>query len=138
LILGPKAVDQIGLALHELGTNAVKHGALSVGTGTVRITWALEPDEFDQERLRLTWKESGGPPVIQPQCAGFGSLLITRIVPAALRGTAMLDFEPDGLKWVLLAPWAHTVISSASITRGGRAHAAPRERNVADRIVADA
>jgi len=104
LKLNPKAAEQIGLALHELGTNAVKHGALSVPTGVVKIRWELETDGPHKGRSRIIWKEVGGPHVEQPQRHGFGDLVITKLVPVSLRGTASLEFEPEGLKWVLLVP----------------------------------
>src|SRR5262249_19164090 len=99
LKLNPKAAEQIGLALHELGTNAVKHGALSVPTGVVKIGWELQSGYS-----RIIWKEVGGPRVEQPQRHWFGDLVITKLVPVSLRGTASLEFEPEGVKWVLLVP----------------------------------
>jgi two-component sensor histidine kinase len=102
--LNPKAAEQIGLALHELGTNAVKHGALSVPTGLVTIRWDLETDQAHDPVLHITWKEAGGPRVEQPQRQGFGDVVLTEIVPTSLRGTSLLEFEPDGVKWVLRAP----------------------------------
>jgi two-component sensor histidine kinase len=108
--LNPKAAEQIGLALHELGTNAVKHGALSVPTGVVTIRWGLETGETQKPVLRITWEEVGGPRIEQPQRQGFGDVVLTEIVPESLRGTASLArgtaslaFEPEGVKWVLLA-----------------------------------
>jgi two-component sensor histidine kinase len=103
LKLNPKAAEQIGLALHELGTNAVKHGALSVPTGVVTIRWDLETGEAHNPVLRITWKEVGGPGVEQPQRQGFGDVVLTEIVPLSLRGKASLAFEREGVKWVLLA-----------------------------------
>jgi two-component sensor histidine kinase len=103
LKLNPKAAEQIGLALHELGTNAVKHGALSVPTGVVTIRWGLETGEAQKPVLRITWEEVGGPRIEQPQRQGFGDVVLTEIVPESLRGTASLAFEPEGVKWVLLA-----------------------------------
>jgi two-component sensor histidine kinase len=104
LKVNPKAAEQIGLALHELGTNAVKYGALAVPTGMVKIRWDLETDELHHSLLRITWKEVGGPRVEQPQRQGFGDIVLTKVVPVSLRGTASLEFEPDGIKWVVLAP----------------------------------
>jgi two-component sensor histidine kinase len=103
LKLNPKAAEQIGLALHELGTNAVKHGALSVPAGVVTIRWDLETGEAHNPVLRFTWEEVGGPRVEQPQRQGFGDVVLTEIVPLSLRGNASLAFEPEGVKWVLLA-----------------------------------
>ena len=103
LKLNPKAAEQIGLALHELGTNAVKHGALSIPTGVVTIRWDLETGEAHNPDLRITWKEVGGPRVEQPQRQGFGDVVLTEIVPLSLRGKASLAFEREGVSWVLLA-----------------------------------
>jgi PAS domain S-box-containing protein len=91
--LSPRAALALALALHELGTNAAKHGALSRDGGRVRVRWREEG-----EMLRLEWKESGGPPVSRPERRGFGSRLIERGLAADLGGTASLDFEPDGLR----------------------------------------
>jgi two-component sensor histidine kinase len=94
--LNPKAAEQIGLALHELGTNAVKHGALSVPTGLVTIRWDFETDQAHDSVLRITGKKAGGPRVELPQQRGFGDIVLTEVVPASLRGTALLEFEPEG------------------------------------------
>ena len=83
------------MALHELATNAVKYGALSNENGQVRVVWESLGDN-PAKRLRLCWKESGGPPVHPPAQKGFGSLLIERALQNQL-GQARLDFEPQGL-----------------------------------------
>jgi len=104
LELKPKAAEQIGLALHELGTNAAKHGALSVPSGLVNLRWGLESDGGQDGHFRFTWKELGGPIVAQPLRQRFGNLVLTKTVPTSLGGTALIEFEPEGIKWVLLAP----------------------------------
>jgi two-component sensor histidine kinase len=81
------------MALHELGTNASKYGALSTDGGRVSIGWTRDGD-----RLHLVWRESGGPPVEPPSRRGFGSRLIERGLAADLGGTAALSFDPDGLR----------------------------------------
>ncbi len=85
----------LAMVLHELGTNAVKYGALSNKTGRISISW--EPDETAaSRRLKLSWRESGGPPVEPPSRKGFG----TRMIEYALRGeqgAARFDFTHDGL-----------------------------------------
>jgi PAS domain S-box-containing protein len=91
--LSPRAALALALALHELGTNAAKHGALSTDGGRVRVSWHEADD-----RLHLEWKESGGPPVRSPERRGFGSRLIERGLAADLGGSASLHFEPDGLR----------------------------------------
>jgi PAS domain S-box-containing protein len=93
LRLAPRAALGLAMALHELGTNAAKYGALSVEGGRVGIEWTL-----DGERLHLEWRESGGPPVAAPKRRGFGSRLIERGLEADLGGAAALHFEPAGLR----------------------------------------
>jgi two-component sensor histidine kinase len=104
LVLTPRAAEQIGFALHELGTNAAKHGALSVEPGRVSIQWKLKIEDRDQEYLHILWKESGGPVVAEVERTGFGKLVIAEIVPTSLRGKASLEFKPDGISWFLIIP----------------------------------
>ncbi|MBB3392248.1 two-component sensor histidine kinase [Rhizobium sp. BK275] len=98
-ILKPDAVQNLGLALHELATNSVKYGALSVPQGRVRFEW--QPAEDDM--LRFTWTESGGPPVKPPARTGFGTTVIKAHAAAAFRGKVDIDFRPEGLVWILTA-----------------------------------
>jgi PAS domain S-box-containing protein len=92
LRLAPRAALALAMALHELGTNAAKYGALSVEGGRVSIAWSVDGD-----RVRLQWRESGGPPVATPTRRGFGSRLIERGLEADLGGGAALHFDPAGL-----------------------------------------
>ena len=85
----------LALVLHELATNAVKYGALSNGSGRVRVGWEVVPNG-QPGRMMLTWQESGGPPVKPPEQKGFGSLLIERVVESEL-GAARFDFPPQGV-----------------------------------------
>ncbi|HZG32069.1 MAG TPA: sensor histidine kinase, partial [Sphingopyxis sp.] len=90
------------MALHELGTNAVKYGALSGDAGTVAVDWDLVT-EGGRDRLRLRWSERGGPPVAPPARTGFG----TRMLERALRGqggSAAIDFRPEGVCCTLELP----------------------------------
>ena len=104
LMLTPKAAEQIGLALHELGTNAAKHGAFSVPTGTVTIQWQLENGGPDKGHLRIGWVERGGPAVNEFQANSFGHMMITKLVPVSLRGRASLELESQGVRWTLVVP----------------------------------
>jgi PAS domain S-box-containing protein len=89
----PSAALAMAMLLHELATNATKYGALSTPTGRVRLAWTFD----EAERLvRLTWSESGGPPVEAPARQGFGSRLIARAL-RDLQGAAVLRFEPLGV-----------------------------------------
>jgi PAS domain S-box-containing protein len=96
--LGPCATNTIGLALHELATNACKYGALSVLDGEISISWTLEAGE-----LLMEWRERGGPAVSPPAHRGFGRDVIERS-PESLGGTAALSFDPEGVSWRLKAP----------------------------------
>jgi PAS domain S-box-containing protein len=82
------------MALHELATNAVKYGALSNAHGVVHLSWEATGEE-DAQRVRLTWRELGGPPVVPPERKGFGSFLIERALQGG--GGAKLEFNPNGL-----------------------------------------
>ncbi|HEX8263153.1 MAG TPA: HWE histidine kinase domain-containing protein, partial [Allosphingosinicella sp.] len=101
LRLAPRAALALAMALHELGTNAAKYGALSVEDGRVSIRWALDGD-----RLRFEWRESGGPTVVAPARRGFGSRLIERGLEADLGGAAALHFESGGLRCEIAASLA--------------------------------
>ena len=82
----------LSMVIHELCTNAVKYGALSVSGGLVLISWTAADDKF-----KLHWKETEGPPVKEPSRRSFGSRLIEQALPGQLSGEARLRFEPDGL-----------------------------------------
>ena len=101
--LDPKTGISLSMALHELTTNAIKHGAWSNGTGKVAITWDLE-GSGPGALFRLEWRESGGPPVSAPERRGFGSRLIERGLAAEMGGEARLRFEPTGLVCLIEAP----------------------------------
>ena len=94
--VSPKTAVALGMAFGELATNAAKYGALSVDRGTVSIRWAYAT-EAGASRLRLVWREQGGPRVDPRPRPGFGARLIERGLPHELGGAAQLKFEPDGL-----------------------------------------
>jgi two-component sensor histidine kinase len=83
------------MCLHELATNAAKYGALSNGTGQVHVGWELLGNGSDR-KLKLSWRESGGPRVSSPQRKGFGSVLIEQSFVGY--GEAFLDFRADRLR----------------------------------------
>jgi PAS domain S-box-containing protein len=97
--LGARAAQTLSLALHELTTNAAKHGALSVPEGRVEIQSAINGQE-----LRLTWTETGGPEVRLPSSQGFGSVIVERSIAHELGGDAELQFEPSGLRCEMRIP----------------------------------
>jgi two-component sensor histidine kinase len=95
------AAQNLGMAIHELSTNAVKYGALSVSGGRVHINWATFADEEGRDRMRLSWVERGGPPVVDPVRRGFGRFVIEAIAARALSGVVDLRFEPEGVVCVI-------------------------------------
>jgi two-component sensor histidine kinase len=97
--LAPKTAVALAMALHELGANAVKYGALSAPEGRVDLSWTCRDD-----RLRLTWRESGGPPVAPPERQGFGARMLQRGLAAELGGKVSIDFEPSGVVCSVDAP----------------------------------
>ena len=102
LRLPPRLALSIAMALHELGTNAVKYGALSKEGGCVEISWTVRREAETQ--LFLRWAESGGPPVKKPTRTGFGSRLIERSLARELAGDVCLSYEPTGVVCTINAP----------------------------------
>ncbi|WP_347301923.1 PAS domain S-box protein [Croceibacterium sp. TMG7-5b_MA50] len=96
--LTPRAAEVIGMALHELGTNALKYGALSVTGGHVAIGWTCAPD---RSAFSIWWHESGGPPVTPPDHKGFGTTLIRDVPRHNLNGAVTLDYAEGGVVWRL-------------------------------------
>ncbi len=107
LEINPRAAESYGLALHELSTNAVKHGALSAPAGKVDLSFRLDRDG---KFYTLTWRESGGPVVTAPERSGFGGTVLTRMAPLAIQGESALDFTPQGLSYRLSAPVAEVAM----------------------------
>jgi len=97
LRVGPSAALSLALAIHELGTNAVKYGALSTPAGQVAIDW----DRIEDDCAVVRWKETGGPPVKPPSRKGFGSRLLDGGLAADLGGQPRLIFAADGVEAVL-------------------------------------
>jgi PAS domain S-box-containing protein len=103
VLLSPQSATAMALGLHELATNAAKYGALSTPEGRVSLSWTLEGEGLAR-RLRLTWRETGGPEIRTPGPPGFGSRLIERGLASELRANVRLMYEPSGLVFQLSAP----------------------------------
>lgn len=103
ITLGPDASRNIGMALHELATNAVKHGSLSVPEGNVSLGWQIATSP-EGERFRMTWVEAGGPPVAEFTHRGFGQQVIQNSAGFGLSGRVAHQFLPDGVRWSLDVP----------------------------------
>jgi len=107
LKLEPKAALALGMAVHELTTNAVKYGALSVPGGKVNVQWQIR-DQDGEQRLFLRWMERGGPPVHEPSSRGFGTRLLTEGLGFELDGTVKLEFDPSGVVCTIDVPLVYT------------------------------
>ncbi len=107
LIIAPKTAVSLAMALHELGTNAVKYGALSNDDGRVELRWQID-GTAPSRRLRMLWQESGGPAVTPPQHSGFGMRMLERGLAAELSGLVRLHFEPKGLRCEIDTLLSHT------------------------------
>ena len=101
--LGPDAAMALSLVFHELESNAIKYGALSVPAGRVTVAWSLNGEQA-APRLRMEWREQGGPPCLPPSRHGFGSRMISKVVGARFSGRSETDYPPEGLCWRLEAP----------------------------------
>jgi PAS domain S-box-containing protein len=93
VFLNPRCTLTLGLAIHELATNAAKYGALSTLTGKVNVNWVAKPGTG---KLTIRWTESGGPAVRPPERCGFGRLLLERVLGSDLHGTVEMDFAAGG------------------------------------------
>jgi len=118
LMLTPDTAQNLGLAFHELATNASKYGALSVPTGRLQVTWARLADG-----ARIAWIERGGPPVTPPERRGFGRVLLERLVGTTLNGLVDLDFRPEGLVCEIRFPPEGLARSDATIAHAENAEA---------------
>ena len=106
LRLKAASAQAIGLALHELATNAGKYGALSTGAGCVDIGWGVDGDT-----LAMSWTESDGPPVSAPNRRGFGTIVMEAMAERSVDGKVDLDYAPSGLVWRLTCPAANALES---------------------------
>jgi len=118
VMLSAPAISTLSLVVHELVTNAIKYGALSVG-GTVHV----QATRLQGEGLRLIWRERGGPAVQAPMRRGFGLALIERMVPFDLQGTANLRFAVGGLEAEFFVPETYMSRGPSAVT--GAAPAGP-------------
>jgi two-component sensor histidine kinase len=101
LRLSSAAAQSIGMVMHELSTNAVKHGALLEDKGRIGIDWRVEDDGTG---FFISWTENGGPPVVAPTHRGFGTTVVTKMIERSLNGKTQLDYAPSGVAWRLDCP----------------------------------
>ncbi|MFN3658231.1 MAG: PAS domain S-box protein [Pseudolabrys sp.] len=112
VVLRPRAVLTLAMAMHELTTNAAKYGALSVPGGVIELHWQPARDETGRALLRIDWRERGGPPVVAPEARGFGSKFVEGSIAAELGGKASLTFAPEGLRCAIVIPMAAAAITT--------------------------
>jgi two-component sensor histidine kinase len=104
LRLNPASAQAIGLALHELATNARKYGALSTDMGRVDISWGTTEETFT-----ISWAERDGPPMSAPKKRGFGTIVMEAMAERSVTGTVSLDYRPSGVMWRLTCPAANAL-----------------------------
>jgi PAS domain S-box-containing protein len=102
LYLAADTAQHVGLALHELATNAAKYGALSTAEGAVALSWEIAGNA--PGALRLSWRERNGPPVTRPSRVGFGSTLIEKAIEHALEAKVVTEYAPQGFSWTIEIP----------------------------------
>ena len=104
LTIDGAAAQTLGMAIHELSTNAGKYGALSDQHGRVAIAWELLDGENGDRRFAMSWKERGGPRIDRPSRKGFGTTVIDRMSRMTLAADVTLDYASEGFSWKLECP----------------------------------
>ena len=113
VVVSAEAAQAIGLAIHELTTNAIKYGALSLPTGKVKMSWAFDGDADAPRQLFLNWIEQGGPPVVPPSRKGFGHVVFDDMIERSLNAKVAVEFAPSGLNWRVSIPAANLISGQA-------------------------
>ena len=114
IMLSPKMAVSLGMAVHELTTNAAKHGALSARSGSLKVTWQLAHNQVEMD-----WSESGGPQVGSPAHSGFGRTLLERTLASDLNGEVDVQFTGDGLRCRISFPLGQELAAGAASTKSG-------------------
>ncbi|HET7806828.1 MAG TPA: PAS domain S-box protein [Pseudolabrys sp.] len=120
VMLRPRAVLTLAMAVHELTTNAAKYGALSVPGGRVEVQWRPVRLENGRSCLQIEWIEQGGPSVVEPEQHGFGTKLIEGSIAAELAGEVRLVFQPQGLRCEITIPMKATTVDFQAGAGGDR------------------
>jgi PAS domain S-box-containing protein len=130
VVLAADATQAVGMVLHELVTNAAKHGALSTPRGRVSVRWSWRRNGDARRWIALEWRELGGPPVMAVHEAGYGTTVIRDLLPYELGGSVDLVFAPEGVRCDLRIPveWLrsgdHLIAASSLRPRPGAPSAA--------------
>lgn len=118
LTLLPNAVQHIGMAFHELGTNSSKYGALSSEVGRIAINWQVTTNLAGKREFLLNWEETAIPRKVDRRNdnsrSGFGTVVLRRVAPQAVDGIATLERSPGHVRWSLTAPYESVIVSSVS------------------------
>ncbi|MDE8653308.1 PAS domain S-box protein [Novosphingobium album (ex Liu et al. 2023)] len=104
VLLSPGSAEALAMAIHEMATNAMKYGALSVPTGRVEIAWNITDDDRGDgagARFHIAWRETGGPVVTEPTRKGFGSRIIVDVPRVKLTAQVTVAYPPEGFRWTL-------------------------------------
>jgi two-component sensor histidine kinase len=102
--ISPRAAQAIGMAVHELSTNAIKFGSLSSADGFVELGWSVS--DGAEPRFTMSWHEHGGPPAVPPQRQGFGHTAMVQMIEYSFDGDVRLNYNPEGVTWKMNAPLA--------------------------------
>lgn len=117
IMLNPKAAQTFALLVHELATNATKHGALSLSAGRVSIQWGAE-GAGEEARFLFQWQEHDGPPVKLPTREGFGRILLEKVVAQDFGTKPKVSFAPGGLSYEIRAPLSAVTAGSRTAVLG--------------------
>jgi two-component sensor histidine kinase len=125
IFLKPSAAQSFALVIHELATNASKHGALTTSTGRVDVEWDIRRGEGGISKLHFRWQERGGPTVRKPTRTGFGTILLEHAI-AGIDSAPSIDFSPAGLTYetdtalsMLVPIGKQALVAAATAERGG-------------------
>jgi two-component sensor histidine kinase len=110
------AAQTIGMAFHELITNASKYGALSTASGHVDIVWGGQETRAGEHRFTIEWRERGGPTVVAPTRRGFGWSVLCQLTKMSLGADVTLEYAPSGVVWRLVCPVERVCEGSATQT----------------------
>jgi len=100
VVVTPEAGQYLALCLHELATNAIKHGVLGPAAGELKILWTTTPTEEGARSVTLNWLEEGAAPETSEH-SGFGRILLETLAPRALKGVVRRTLDAHGLKWII-------------------------------------
>ena len=131
LFIPASAAQALGMAIHELATNASKYGALSEPNRRVNVRWNVTDAENGEQAFVMSWSERGGPSVVEPARRGFGSKVICLLTESSLNGTVELDYAPSGLFWRLTCPARELVDGSRPPAKASNSRRLRRHKRVA-------